>query len=122
MACGGRWGEKVECGAARKERMIRGMRAWVRSVKRVTEGAGGAGLLRLFAEAEHHGVSLGSLRCLLSVARCQERFSPIIISCDGRYSLPHPLNRFIQTSPTYRLSDPSRLLRAAPSAPPPNGK
>ena len=37
--------------------------------------------------------------------------------CDGRYSLPHPLIRFFQTSSTHRLSDPSRLQRAAPSAP-----
>ena len=37
--------------------------------------------------------------------------------CDGRYSIPHPLIRFIQTSPTYQLSDPSRLQRAAPSVP-----
>jgi len=35
---------------------------------------------------------------------------------DGRYSPPLPLIRF-QTSPTYRLSDPSRLQRAAPSVP-----
>jgi len=37
--------------------------------------------------------------------------------CDGRYSLPHPLIRFSQTSPTYRLSDSCRLQRAAPFAP-----
>ena len=37
--------------------------------------------------------------------------------CDGRYSLPHPLISFIQTSPTYQFPDPSRLQRAAPSAP-----
>ena len=37
--------------------------------------------------------------------------------CDDRYSLPHPLIRFIQTSPTNRLSDPSRLQRTAPSVP-----
>jgi len=35
--------------------------------------------------------------------------------CDGRHSLPHPLVRFIQTFPTYRLSDPSRLRPAVPS-------
>ena len=34
--------------------------------------------------------------------------------CDGRYSLPHPLICLDQTSPTYRLSSPSRLQRAAP--------
>jgi len=37
--------------------------------------------------------------------------------CDDRYSLPHPLIRFSQTSPTYRLSDPSRIQRIAPSVP-----
>jgi len=36
---------------------------------------------------------------------------------DGRYSLPYPLIRLSQTSPTYRLSDPSRLQFAASSAP-----
>ena len=30
---------------------------------------------------------------------------------DGRYELPHPLIPFIQTSPTYQLSDPSHLQR-----------
>jgi len=43
--------------------------------------------------------------------------SPIITTGDCRYSLPHPLIRFFQTSPTYRLSDPSRLLRGTPSIP-----
>jgi len=33
------------------------------------------------------------------------------------YPLPHPLIRFHQTSPTHRLSDPSRLQRVAPSVP-----
>jgi len=37
--------------------------------------------------------------------------------CDSRYSLPHPLVRFSQTSSTYRLSSPSRLQRAAPLTP-----
>ena len=62
--------------------------------------------------------SLVTLRCLLSVTlSARGRFSPIIISCDGRYSLPHPLIRFIQTSPTYLLSDSCRLQRSPPSVP-----
>jgi len=100
--------------------------------------------------------SLVALQCLLSVALSTRwRISPIIISCDVRYSLPRPLLatpsatrypvryslprpllatpsatrypvgyllprpliRFSQTSLTYRLSDPSRLQRAAPFSP-----
>ena len=38
---------------------------------------------------------------------------------DGRYSLPRPLILFCQTSPTYRLSDPSRLQRTSSSFHPP---
>jgi len=44
-------------------------------------------------------------------------FLDTALTGDGRYELPHPLIRFIQTSPTYRLSDTSRLRRVAPSAP-----
>ena len=66
----------------------------------------------------HATASLGTLRCLLSVAlSARWRFSPHITTGDGRYSSPHPLIGFIQTSLTCRLSDPSRLLRAAPSVP-----
>jgi len=36
---------------------------------------------------------------------------------DGRYSLPHPLIRFIRAYPTYWLSGPTRLQRTAPSVP-----
>jgi len=54
----------------------------------------------------------------LSVAlSARWRFSSIINTGDGRYSLPHPLIRCIQTSQVYQLFDPSRLQRAAPSAP-----
>jgi len=34
------------------------------------------------------------------------RFSHIITTGDGRYEPPHPLIRFVQTSPTYMLSLP----------------
>ena len=62
--------------------------------------------------------SLVTLWCLLSVAlSARWQFSPIIITCDGRYSLHHPLIRFSQTYPTSLLSDPSGLQRAAPSVP-----
>ena len=59
--------------------------------------------------------SLVTLRCLLSVAlsaRC--RFSPIIITKTA--ATHYPIHSFAsQTSPTYRLSDRSRLQRASPS-------
>ena len=62
--------------------------------------------------------SLGALRCLLSVAvSARWRFSHHIITGDGSHSLPHPLIRFIKTSSTHQLSDPSRLQREAPSTP-----
>ena len=62
--------------------------------------------------------SLVALRCLLSVVLSGEM---VIFANhynqDGRYLLHHPLIRFIQTYPTYQLSDPSLLQRAAPYAP-----
>ena len=62
--------------------------------------------------------SLVTLRCLLSVALVGEMaIFAYHHKQDGRYSLPHPLFRFIQTSLTYRLSDPSRLQHPAPSVP-----
>ena len=62
--------------------------------------------------------SLVTLRCLLSVAlSARWRFSHLINTGDGRYSLPHPLIRFFQTSPTYWFSEPNRIQRAAPSVP-----
>ena len=66
--------------------------------------------------SSHVDASLGALRCLLSVV-LSARLAIFANHqhCDGRYSLPHPLIRFYQTNPTYRLSEPSRLQRAAPS-------
>ena len=62
--------------------------------------------------------SLVTLRRSLSVElSVRWRFSPISNTCDGRYDLPHLLIRFSRTSPTYRLSFPSRLQRAAPTNP-----
>ena len=61
--------------------------------------------------------SLVALRCLLSVACRRDGDFVHIFHCDGRYSLPHPLIRFFQTSPTYQLSDPSRLQRTDLSVP-----
>ena len=87
----------------------------------VSKGSGGWRPTRVWLArigSSRVDASLGTLRCLLSVAlSARWQFSPIIISCDGRYSLPYPLIRFSQAYPTYRLSDPSRLQRTAPSVP-----
>jgi len=101
--------------------LIGGQGAAVPAPVRLARGVGGGGSTSVWLArivSSHLAASLDCLRCLLSFAlSARWRFSSIIISCDGRYSLPHPLIRFFQISPTYRLSDPSRLRRAAPSVP-----
>jgi len=79
----------------------------------VSKGSGGWWRIRVWLASigsSRVDDSLVTLRCSLSVAlSARWRFSPIIISCDSRYLIPHPLIRFCQTSPIYRLSDSSRL-------------